>query len=365
MKKAMTIKLINRNIKNEPVNKTIRKTLVTSVLQDGFWSRWFAHGIEPSVLIGNRAKLGTLDGWISILCDRALAHSDRADVYNREKHFIESELHYRISGLYYCMIQWIFPEPDNDKTAWYSLCESQFEKADRVSNDKVTKHKLSVDNNEYMGRIRIPNDPTGCVVIVNPIDSPKEELFTYEVDFAEAGLVVVSFDGPGQGSSFFQSGNKANTERWSTFLNKVIEFTNNQFPTLPIHLFGTSSGASWAIEGNKNPLVSKSVAVSPACQHETKMPDYFKEKMVNVLEEFDQGFLPRFENLNQCRNILVFHGGRDVMVEETDVYNLYTSLQHPKRLIEYKDEGHCCDFKLAEIRSRSIKWFKGDNIDGI
>ena len=202
----------------------------------------------------------------------------------------ESEIHYRISGLYYCLIQWVFPEPDVNKSAWYSLCKNQFEKADGVSTDIITTHRLSVNNKEYIGRVRIPNDPTACVVIVNPIDSPKEELFTYEMDFADTGLVVVSFDGPGQGSSLFKRGNKASTDRWSIFLDKVIEFTSNKFPTLPINLFGTSSGATWAIEGNKNPLVSKSVAVSPACKHETKMPDYFKERMINVLEEFDSRF---------------------------------------------------------------------------
>ena len=58
---------MNRNITNASRDKTIQKTLLTSVLQDGFWSRWFAHGIESSVLMGNRAKLGTLDGWISVL----------------------------------------------------------------------------------------------------------------------------------------------------------------------------------------------------------------------------------------------------------------------------------------------------------
>ena len=77
------------------------------------------------------------------------------------------------------------------------------------------------------------------------------------------------------------------------------------------------------------------------------------------------GFLPSFENLDLCRNVLIFHGGKDVMVEEADIHNLYTSLQHPKRFIEYKEEGHCCDFKLKDIRSRSIEWFKGENIDGI
>ena len=226
-------------------------------------------------------------------------------------------------------------------------------------------HKLLVKDKEYRGRVRIPNNPLGCVVIINPIDSPKEELFTYETDFADAGFVVVSFDGPGQGSSFFNNENRASTDSWSFFLDEVTKFVSQKFPELQINLFGTSSGAAWAIEGNKNPLVSRAVAVSPACKHETKMPDYFKEKMINVLETFEAGFLPSFENLDQCRNVLLFHGGKDVMVVEADIHNLYERLQHPKRFIEYRDEGHCCDFKLAEIRSRSIKWFKGESINAI
>ncbi len=347
------------------IDGTIHKTLLTSVLQDGFWSRWFAHGIEPSILNSNRIALASLDGWISILSESALSHSLRAEEYKKKGNKSEAEQYYRLSGLYYCLIQWVYPAPDINKNAWHALVQNQFDKADALSDDLITVHKITINGRKHIGRVRVPVNSAGTVIIVNPIDSPKEELFSYEKDFAEAGFTVISFDGPGQGGSVFDKDNKASTESWGLFLNRIIEFSHRKFPSDPLHLFGTSSGAAWAIEGSQHPFISKSVAVSPPCGTQTEMPDYFKERMHHALEDFNSGFLPSPDKLELSKNVLLFHGKQDVMVKGSDIYDLYSRLENPKRLIEYEEAGHCCDEKLQEIRKRSIQWFKGESLDEI
>ena len=51
--------------------KTIQKTLLTAAMQDGFWERWIAHGIEREVIETNRTKLVTLTGWIEVFENQA------------------------------------------------------------------------------------------------------------------------------------------------------------------------------------------------------------------------------------------------------------------------------------------------------
>ena len=176
---------------------------------------------------------------------------------------------------------------------------------------------------------------------------------------------MLSFDGPGQGETLLKNKHKADTSTWTSFLKGIIEFASFRFSKQPIYLFGTSSGGAWALEGGKHPLVSKIVAVSPAPKHEIQMPDFFRERMSNMLEKFENGFLPELTELQKISNVLFFHGGQDVMVNEMDLLKLYDQISKEKRFITYKNEGHCCNYKLPELRQRTIKWLKGENINGI
>ncbi|MFP3917854.1 alpha/beta hydrolase [Lysinibacillus telephonicus] len=347
-------------------DKTIQKTILSSVLQEGFWSRWIAHGLQKDVINNNLSNLASLDGWINVFQKEAKNLTLQAVKYTDNQNRAKAEQCYRLSGQYYNLIQWILPEPNNRKMSWYNECLEAFKKADKQSKDDIIKYTLKVDDKEYIGRIRKPlREQSAIVIIVNPIDSNKEELYTYETDFAEAGFIVLNFDGPGQGETLLIHKHKANKENWSSFLSGVIKFANKAFPGLPINLFGTSSGGAWAIEAGKNPFVSKIVSVSPPPGAGINLPDYFKSRMSNVLEDVDKGFLPDFKELQLVNNIIVFHGLQDVMMDSQELFNLYDQLSPEKRLITYEDEGHCCNFKLPELRQRSINWLKGENINGV
>lgn len=124
---------------------------------------------------------------------------------------------------------------------------------------------IEIDNHQCAGRIRIPDHSRGIVIIVNPIDSSKEELFKYESDFLNAGFTTVSFDGPGQGGSYVLHGLRGTKKRWEAFIDQVIDFTSELFPDKPIFLFGTSLGASWALYGSGSPIVKKNGSGQSCC----------------------------------------------------------------------------------------------------
>lgn len=346
--------------------KIIQKTILSSVLQEGFWSRWIAHGISKDVINKNLSNLVSLDEWINLFQKEAKNITSQAIKHAYNKNYVQAERCYRLSGQYYNLIQWIFPELNDLKMSWYNECLEAFKEADKQSEDDIIKHTLKIDDKEYIGRIRRPlREQSAIVIIVNPIDSNKEELYTYETDFANAGFIVISFDGPGQGETLLIKQHKANKENWASFLNGIIKFAHEKFPELPINLFGTSSGGAWVIEAGKHPLVSKIVSVSPPPGASIHLPDYFKDRMSNILEDFEKGFLPDYKELQLVNNIIVFHGLQDVMMDNQELFNLYDKLSYEKRLITYEDEGHCCNFKLPELRHRAINWLKGESINDV
>jgi tetratricopeptide (TPR) repeat protein len=329
---------------------------MTSRLFEGFWERWIAHGIDREVIEEGKVQFFEVDDWITWFQKSAYSYEKNALILLAQNELIEAEHDYRKAGLYYNLIQWIYPNRCNEKIHYYEQSIDLFRKADELSDVQTKIAKILVEDQYCVGRIRIPTYYKGCMLIINPIDSSKEELFSYENHFLESGFVTISFDGPGQGETFTLNNVLATNNRWDLFLNEVINYAHTNFPNLTISLFGTSSGAAWAIRGSEHPLVSKSVAVSPPYANKTSLPDYFKERLEYVTEQ-TTNILPDLKEVTNCKSVILFHGNRDVMVKDEDMYKLFVSLPEPKHLVEYAEEGHCCNNKLHEVRELSMKWF--------
>jgi predicted esterase len=345
----------------DSISKTISRTLKTAHLIDVFWERWLAHGLDKEDLEKVRDDIKSLEGWFQSWERLAEEKHNRAKKFEIEGQYKEAEYMYRQTALYYNLNYWIDPTYSEKKQYWYNKCLQFFLKADSLSEVKTIYKTISIDDFYASGRIRIPSDAKGCIVIINPIDSSKEELFKYEKDFIEAGFATVSFDGPGQGETFILNGAIGTRIRWEKFINQLINETSETFPQLPIYLFGTSLGASWVLYGSSHPKVTKAVAVSPAVELEKmNVPTYFMERMnCSCIVEESERAIPKFNEINYRSPVLVFHGKKDMMVPNDEMYNLFRNLPVEKQLIEFQDEGHVCNNRLEEIRKISLMWFSG------
>lgn len=334
---------------------------MTSRLFEGFWERWIAHGIEREAIEQGKNSFVNIDDWINWFQKYALSYEKKAILSQTNLQFIQAEQEYRIAGLYYNLMQWIYPNRSQEKIHYYQQSIDLFRLADELSDVHTINVKIIVDGQYCVGRMSIPTYYKGCMLIINPIDSSKEELYSYEKHFLESGFVTISFDGPGQGETFILNNVKATIGRWELFLNEIINYAHINFPSLEISLFGTSSGAAWAIKGSEHPFVSKSVAISPPIPNKALLPNYFEERLAYVTES-QTSILPDLHDVTDCKSVILFHGNEDVMVNNEDMYKLFDRLPEPKHLVEYAEEGHCCNNKLHEVRELSMKWFytRGD-----
>ena len=343
---------------NKQEMTTIDKTLLTARLFEGFWDRWIVHGVEKDDLAKIRSSFLTKEQWVNGWQELAIQKFIEAEGLKQLNKKNEAENKFRIAGLYYQLIHWLIPKDNKEKIQWLNESLVAFHQADQTSGIATRYDLIEIENNICFGRIRIPMSPMGVVIIINPLDSTKEELFTYEMDFISDGFITVSFDGPGQGQTYTYLGFKGTRERWRQFIDSLIDYSKVQFPDLPLYLFGTSSGAAWALYGSCNPKVTKVVAVSPAFMNEEiKLPDYFIERTRFVLEE--DNVLPEIENLPYRNPVLLVHGKKDVMLSDETIYSLFNKLPVEKIFLEYEEEGHCCNYKLPEIRKISTEWFQG------
>jgi pimeloyl-ACP methyl ester carboxylesterase len=335
----------------------INKALFTARLIDGFWDRFIVHGVGPDDIEKIRPTLTSQESWV---CGWGkLAHEKvvRAKDLQKNGSIQDAENLFRTAGLYFQLAQWILTERSEEKAKWLEMSINVFGIADKLSSIQTKYETIKVGSYQCFGRVRIPSNPKGVVVIINPFDSTKEELFTYEMDYASNGFITVSFDGPGQGETFVKQGLKATAIRWKTFVDSLIDYAAVSFPEHKLFLFGISSGAAWAVYGSTLPQVTKAVAVSPAFLNDSvTLPDYFLERIDNLTDS-ETTILPNFDHLNYRNPVLLVHGKKDLMVSEQNIYDLYEKLPQGKKLLEYENEGHCCNYKLSEIRKISMGWF--------
>ncbi|WP_102027423.1 alpha/beta hydrolase [Salirhabdus sp. Marseille-P4669] len=349
------------NISKGSTSSTIQKTLMTARLFDGFWDRWIAHGIRESDCKELQSSLVTVEDWINGFSRFAKKYHDLATEYEQFQNRFEAEKWYRLTALYYNLMYWVFPDRSEEKKKWYQRVKEYVGKADQLSAISYKYDYIEIDGVKCVGRIRIPDHSKGCIVIINPIDSAKEELYTYENHFIQSHYTTVSFDGPGQGETYLLNGLKATQKRWETFVHKVIDFAASHFINQPIYLFGTSSGAAWSIYGSEHPKVERVVAVSPPIMEVPATPNYFTDRLALVMDKEAQSILPNLNTQSSYSSIFLFHGKKDVMVSTKDMHYFYERLLSPKMLVEYPEEGHCCNFKLHEVRDLAMEWFeKGD-----
>ncbi|MFD2372144.1 alpha/beta hydrolase [Brevibacillus sp. GCM10020057] len=343
--------------------RTINRTIRTSLLIDQFWERWLVHGVDADDLSKVRPELISAEHWIDRWHSLAKEKKKHADFVKSEGLIAEAEYMYRLTGLYYNLVYWLFPTRTPEKEKWYKKCLEMFRIADCISPVQTQYEWIEVDRHKCAGRIRIPDHSRGIMIIVNPIDSSKEELFTYESDFLKAGFTTVSFDGPGQGESYVLHGLQGTKKRWEEFMGQLIDFASDLFPNKPIYLFGTSLGASWALYGSCFAKIKKTVAVSPAVEFEKlNLPGYFLGRMeCSCTLAPGHTPIPDFRELSYRSPTVVFHGKKDQMVTSADMYELFNLLPAEKKLVEYEEEGHCCNNKLDEIRQIAMQWVEAEN----
>ncbi|WP_431793395.1 alpha/beta hydrolase [Bacillus altitudinis] len=348
--------------------KTIHRTLKTARLFDVFWERWLVHGLDENDLQKARSHIHSLEGWYMTWADLAEIKEQKGRELEALNNMREAEKTYRQTALYYNLNYWIDPSYSKAKKEWYQKSVHFMKKADSLSDSKTIYKKLSLnDQSLCSGRIRVPKNPQGVIIIVNPIDSTKEELYLYEMDFLQKGFITMSFDGPGQGETFVVNGVTGTRVRWESFIHQVIEYANKSYPDLPIHLFGTSLAASWVLYGSSHKYVEKAVAVSPAVELDRmNMPGYFMKRMEcscivdDKDEEETERSIPKFTEIKYRAPVLVFYGSQDMMITKNEFGRLYKNISSEKSLVEYEEEGHVCNRKLKEIRDTACSWFTGE-----
>jgi alpha-beta hydrolase superfamily lysophospholipase len=215
------------------------------------------------------------------------------------------------------------------------------------------------------------NGPSPCVILINGADSAKEvELYTFARSFAERGLGVMLFDGPGQGELL---GHTAQVIEFESVFRLVLDRVKsmNHVDIDRIGVFGVSFGGYLSAR-----VASAFQDELRACINLSGGFDHDALPMAPPLLQHDFRYLFQLDSREAMDKIAVeklnlrghaplkipllcIHATEDRIIPYDSCERMMEWAQGPKELITYNDHGHVCINHFHDLIPRFADWMAG------
>ncbi len=219
----------------------------------------------------------------------------------------------------------------------------------------------------YLLTPRSGDGPFPCVILNNGMESAKEaELYSFAASFADRGLAVLAFDGPGQGELLGQEGMVV---EWEDVIGAVLDTaeTLEEVDADRIGMFGVSFGGYLCLRGAAVHQDRVKAAINLSGCYDI---DNFPDLRGMVLDDFCYVFQLEPEemttlaveklNLREIpaleRPLLTIHSHLDSLFPFETAERVHEWAQGEKTLMAYDHEWHVCTNHMTEFIPQFCDW---------
>ncbi|MBI1796011.1 MAG: alpha/beta hydrolase [Candidatus Eisenbacteria bacterium] len=288
----------------------------------------------------------------------ALALGRKADA---ARHFLAASSAYNFS-------QYVIFLDKARKRALHDRCVRAYAEAAPLLDPPAVPFEVAYRRHALRGFLRRPPGPgpAPVAVLFNGTNAVKEEMHWWGEALLERGVAVITFDGPGLGSTWPRMTMVAEPRPAGVAILNQIEAT----PGLDgdaVAFFGMSLGGYLAIRmATHDTRVRAVAAVSPPYSAEV----YWKVTLAAMrrelaglydMDEREMGsavdritlrdVLPRL----RCP-LLVAGGGHDLITPGEEAWRIFEGARCERELIYYPSGAHDCFNVLADLRPRIVAW---------
>jgi 2,6-dihydroxypseudooxynicotine hydrolase len=347
---------------------------VTHVIET--WEpRMIVQGIDYNDFVATSARIHTWDDWCREWCVTAAMHEEMAQqaeargemISAAEAYFLASmAYHFGCNNFTHDLDQYI--PAHEKKVACYA-------KAAPYLEPPAERHEVPFDDLRMPAYLRRPSfdrlnglhrrprlrgtsggERPPVVVIISGLESTKEEHRSFEDGLLRRGLATFSFDGPGQGETWFQGGMIVDFERATSAVIDYLEGLG-EVDAGRLGVFGPSMGGYLGPRSAARDSRIKACAASGGSFDRSRIINrldepfeyarnahiwkiYDKERLAEVLR---QSTLEGVAQDISCP-LLILHGTRDfVPMEQAE--RLYAAASGPKELVVIEDGNHVSNNK--------------------
>jgi 2,6-dihydroxypseudooxynicotine hydrolase len=177
-----------------------------SYLWENIFHRFLAEGAIYRELQDLKRTIRSYDGWRSAWVALARETEERAEQSLRSSSTQTAAEDFQRSSIYYFFAQFLLWDDADGKRQTYQDCARVFRSASAHLTVPQDPIQIPYRDIQMPGFMRLPlgvNKPP-CVLLINGLDTTKEEQLMISNLCIQRGLATVSFDGPGQGETFYR-----------------------------------------------------------------------------------------------------------------------------------------------------------------
>jgi 2,6-dihydroxypseudooxynicotine hydrolase len=177
-----------------------------SWLWNHYTFRFFAEGAVYRDIIELRERIKSIDQWCPSWSKAAHAAEQKANRALIAGFRQTAASDFCRSSLYYFFAQFLLWDFADAKRIAYENCVRTFRRAAPLLDPPLQQVEIPFQGSQMPGYFRMPVSRTKppCVVLINGLDTTKEEQLVISTLCVQRGMATLAFDGPGQGEMFYK-----------------------------------------------------------------------------------------------------------------------------------------------------------------
>src|SRR4030095_569858 len=170
--------------------------------------RMIVQGIDYNDLVTTAARIRVWDDWCREWCATAAGHEEFAKENEAKGNRQSATEAYLLASMAYHFACNNSPQNLYEYTPAAKRRVVCYAKAARYRDPPAERHEVPFENFRMASYLRVPQGikRPPVVVIISGLESTKEEARTMEDGLLHRGMATFTFDGPGQGETWFQGG---------------------------------------------------------------------------------------------------------------------------------------------------------------
>ena len=335
-------------------------------------SRFTVNGVAASDFHDVLSSLTVWDDWCRLWSERAKLHEDLGHEALEEKCFISAAEHLCRASVTYHFAKYLFVQDMQQLRVAHAKAVSCLDAALPYLDPPGTRVLIPYEGKQLAGTLRLPRRGHSrrppLVLMTMGLDSTKEELLTFEMNFLDRGMAILAFDGPGQGEAEYDFAIRHDYENVAAPVIDWVEMNVPEVDPGRIGIWGISLGGYYAPRAAAfEPRIKAAIANCGPYNWGAlweKLPELTRAAYVqrshsrNETEAREKAFGLSLHGVSgriKCP-LFVIAAGLDRLCPPEDAERLAREVQGPVELLVVEDGNHVAHNRFYRYRGKSADW---------
>jgi dienelactone hydrolase len=333
-------------------------------------ARFTVNGVAAADFHDVLNSIASWDAWCSAWSARAKVHEDLGREALAESHVVSAGEHLARAAVTYHFAKYLFVQDMAQMRAAHARAVECLDLALPYLDPPGMRVTIPYEGKHLAATLRRPKGVTKppVVLMTMGLDSTKEELLTFELDFLRRGMAILAFDGPGQGEAEYDFPIRSDYEN---VVGPVIDWLSanvRDVDSTRIGVWGISLGGYYApraaaFEKRIRAAVANCGPYNWGALWD-KLPGLTRDAYIarshsaNEREAREKAFTLSLEGLGrriECP-LVVIAAGLDRLCPPEDAERLAREVAGPVTLLVVEDGNHVAHNRFYKYRAKSADW---------